>query len=61
VEVAPDDPDGYRRAALRLAADQSLYDAKRRACRRLQAQFYDPVRSWGSALSQAIERWADDR
>lgn len=61
VEVAPDDPDGYRRAALLLAADQGLYGAKRRACRTLQAQFYDPARSWGRALSQAIERCAHDR
>jgi len=61
VEVAPDDPDGYLQAALRLAGDQDLYNAKREACRRLQAQFYDPARSWGSALSQAIGRWANDR
>jgi len=60
-EVPPDDSDSYRRAVLRLAGDSALYNAKREACRRVQAQFYDPARSWGWALSQAVERWIHDR
>ena len=54
MEVGPDDWDGYLAAVEGLASDRELYEAKQRACGKLREQFYDPARSWGSALARAV-------
>jgi glycosyltransferase involved in cell wall biosynthesis len=54
VEVPPDDVGAYHGAILGLLDDRELYDRKRRACVALQEQFYDPERSWATALKKAI-------
>ena len=55
VQVGPDDWEGYYQAVRHLAADETLYADKQRACTRLQEQFYTPKNSWGHALTRALE------
>jgi glycogen synthase len=54
VEVEPDDIAGYRAAIVRLREDETLYAAKREACRRVTRQFLDGDNSWGAGLSKIL-------
>jgi glycogen synthase len=50
VEVPVDDVAAYANAILRLADDREFYSRKQQACLDAQEQFYDPKRSWGTAV-----------
>ena len=54
VEVPPDDVGAYADAVLRLLDDPAYYASILRQCRDVQEQFYDPGRSWGTALRNAL-------
>jgi glycogen(starch) synthase len=54
VEVPPDDVGAYADAILALAADRSRWQALRDGCGSVSEPFYDPAKSWGAALSEAI-------
>jgi glycogen synthase len=54
VEVPPGDIQAYADAIYRLAGDPKLLDRKRRACQAVREQFFDPNRSWGATLKQAL-------
>lgn len=55
LEAAPDDPNSYRDAIVRLSTEPELYEDKRRACLLLRDQFYDAKNSWHTAMMKAIE------
>jgi len=54
VEVPPNDVEAYGDALLKLCDDRDFYEQKRRNGLNLQAQFYDPARSWGAALQSVL-------
>lgn len=54
VEVPPDQACGYASAILKLHDCPEFYEAKRRACRDYQEQFYDGSHSWSTALRQVL-------
>ncbi|MBW4659008.1 MAG: glycosyltransferase family 4 protein [Drouetiella hepatica Uher 2000/2452] len=54
VEVPPNDVKAYGDALLQLCDDRDFYEQKRRNCLNLQAQFYDPARSWSAALESIL-------
>ncbi|MBI4780978.1 MAG: glycosyltransferase family 4 protein [Oscillatoriophycideae cyanobacterium NC_groundwater_1537_Pr4_S-0.65um_50_18] len=54
VEVPPNDVRAYGDALLKLCDDRDFYEQKRRNCLSLQEQFYQPDRSWGSALQSIL-------
>jgi glycogen synthase len=54
IEVAPDDPDAYADAIVKLSRDEALYTRLRDACAPLQAQFYDPENSWYAKMQIAL-------
>ncbi len=54
VEVPPNDVKAYGDALLQLCDDRNFYEQKRRNCLSLQAQFYDPARSWNAALESIL-------
>jgi glycosyltransferase involved in cell wall biosynthesis len=54
VEVPPDDVAAYGQAIIMLKEDRALYQTKRDGCATARSQFYDPARSWGTALRGAI-------
>lgn len=54
MEVPPNDIQAYGDALLELYKNPSLYEAKRQACLRVQEQFYDVERSWGTALKYIL-------
>lgn len=59
LEVPPENIDAYCAAILQLASDRQLYDAQCRAGIPLREQFFDPQRSWGAALNQALTQVLD--
>jgi glycosyltransferase involved in cell wall biosynthesis len=54
VEAPPDDVGAYGAAILRLCDDLNYYRSKVAGCRAAQGQFYDPERSWGTALRNVL-------
>jgi glycogen(starch) synthase len=55
VEAQPDDVESYVRAIESLAADETLYDRKARACPGLSKQFLDPSFGLELAVGRALE------
>ncbi len=55
VEAQPDDVESYVRAIESLAADETLYDRKARACPGLSKQFLDPSFGLEHAVERALE------
>ena len=54
VEVPSGNVGAYADALIRLANDREVYESASRACAAVQEQFYDPARSWGTALLQIL-------
>ena len=61
VEVPPNNIQAYGNALLELYQNPSLYQAKRQACLKVQEQFYDVEKSWGSALKSILLAIQEER
>lgn len=54
VEALPDSVADYTKALLKLRDDAQFYEQKRQSCLKIQAQFYDRSKSWGTNLKSAL-------
>ncbi|MGB3760530.1 MAG: glycosyltransferase family 4 protein [Rivularia sp. (in: cyanobacteria)] len=54
VEVPADDIKAYGDALLKLYSNKLFYEQKKQGCSLLQEQFYDPSKSWGTALKSIV-------
>ena len=61
MEVPPNDIKAYGDALLELYKNPSLYQAKKQACLRVQEQFYDLEKSWGTALKSILLAIQEER
>ena len=56
-QARPDDVDSYKQALLRLADNPAHYQNLQSACANLSGMFFNPAKSWQSAVRKAVSLW----